>query len=81
MFASLVCMYSVKMSICMLFLCIASSLLLSILFYGHIIPPHPPIHLCREEECEVGLEEEEEETPVTESDSDEKEGANESTSR
>lgn len=42
---------------------------------------HPSIHSCitclyREEECEDGIEDEEEEqTPVTESDSDEQEGA------
>lgn len=46
----------------------------------------PPIHLDRVEECEEDSieeekEEEEEETPVTESDSDEQEGANETTSR
>lgn len=47
---------------------------------------HPPTHLNRVEECEEDSieeekEEEEEETPVTESDSDEQEGANETTSR
>lgn len=50
------------------------------------IRPPPPIHLDRVEECEEDSieeekEEEEEETPVTESDSDEQEGANETTSR
>lgn len=40
------------------------------------ILPSPPPRLYREEECEDGIEdEEEEETPVTESDSDEQEGA------
>lgn len=49
-----------------------------------IRPPPPPIHLDRVEECEedsIEEEKEEEETPVTESDSDEQEGANETTSR
>lgn len=53
--------------------------------YSFVHPP-PPIHLDRVEECEEDSieeekEEEEEETPVTESDSDEQEGANETTSR
>lgn len=52
--------------------------------YSFVHPP--PIHLDRVEECEEDSieeekEEEEEETPVTESDSDEQEGANETTSR
>jgi len=44
-------------------------------------PLHPPTRVYREEKCEDGIEEEEEETPLTESDSDEQEGANQTTSR
>lgn len=77
----------------MLFLCITSSLPYPYLKSSTCLcihsstPPHPPpIHLDRVEECEEDSieeekEEEEEETPVTESDSDEQEGANETTSR
>lgn len=82
--------FSVEISICMLFLCITSSLpypylKLSTCLCIHSSTP-PPIHLDRVEECEEDSieeekEEEEEETPVTESDSDEQEGANETTSR
>lgn len=64
------------------FLCIASSLPQSFpyIFHSTIHSSIPPC-LHREEECEDGVEEEEEEeekeeeTPVTESDSDEQEGA------
>lgn len=64
--------------VCMLFLCIASSL--PSILPLNVPPIHPfptPNYLYREEECEDGIEEEEEEeeTPVTESDSDEQEGA------
>lgn len=64
---------------------VTSSLLQPFLLFVNIIPILPPIHFHREEECEDSTQEEEveeeEETPVTESDSDEKEGANQSTSR
>lgn len=59
---------------------VASFIALSLIL-PHIHPPPPSTHLLyREEECESGLKEEEkeakdEETPVTESDSDEQEGA------
>lgn len=52
---------------------------LSLCYSFFHLPPPPSIrYLYREEECEDGLKEEEEkeeETPVTESDSDEQEGA------
>ncbi|XP_031709625.1 FH1/FH2 domain-containing protein 3 isoform X3 [Anarrhichthys ocellatus] len=70
----------VVISICMLVLCIASSLPQSSPPTQPSIHPSPPCLYYREEECEDGIEEEEEEeeeeeTPVTESDSDEQEGA------
>lgn len=73
----------------MLFLCITSPLPYPYLKSSTCLCIHsspPPIHLDRVEECEEDSieeekEEEEEETPVTESDSDEQEGANETTSR
>lgn len=43
--------------------------------HSSILPFSTPPCPHREEECEDGVEEEEEETPVTESDSDEQEGA------